>query len=440
MLPFFLILLLSLFVFYSISFMMKKGHDLHALSFFTLYIYTIFTQIGYVYFPELSDFYGAYFGPLLFYKYWAFMFFSFVFAFLLYLKINPAIDKKNIFSVRLSSSNYGEYCFFLFTILIYIILRLYFSMYRELFSYGGGNSMGGPWFGIGYWIFTICTFILYTLFRDNVNNNKKRILSMILFFICILFFLQVSVASGSRSSIFYFFISLCVYELFPIIKSVNKKKEIFALIVSGFILFNILGTLREIRSSEENINISSLLNYEKSESVIEDANLSTNILLQDYFLPSHTLFLSMQYNIIDPLEVMRSNLANSFVGIDYPFLTTTIMKIGLGQDNDRGVGWAYHTFVEGYNVIGMSGVFYNALFWNLAMLLWIRLTQSNNVRFNQVMVGLIALLVAFTARGQFSVFIKFYWLVLLPGSILVLLANNSTIAFFSRMKLVNKNK
>ena len=77
--------------------MLKKGHDLHALSFFTLYIYTIFTQIGYVYFPELSDFYGVYFGPLLFYKYWAFMFFSFAFAFLLYLKINPAIDKKIFF-------------------------------------------------------------------------------------------------------------------------------------------------------------------------------------------------------------------------------------------------------------------------------------------------------------------------------------------------------
>ena len=54
---------------------MKRGHDLHALAFFMLYIYTIFAQIGYAYFPELSDLFGAYFGPMLFYKYWAFMFF-----------------------------------------------------------------------------------------------------------------------------------------------------------------------------------------------------------------------------------------------------------------------------------------------------------------------------------------------------------------------------
>ena len=50
--------------------MVVKGHDLHALAFFTLYIYTIFAQIGYVFFPELSKLYNAYFGEKLFYEYW----------------------------------------------------------------------------------------------------------------------------------------------------------------------------------------------------------------------------------------------------------------------------------------------------------------------------------------------------------------------------------
>ena len=76
MLPLFFIIIFSLFVYYSIKVMIKRGHDLYALSFFSLYIYTIFAQIGYAYYPELSMFVGAYFGPNLFYKYWAFMFFS----------------------------------------------------------------------------------------------------------------------------------------------------------------------------------------------------------------------------------------------------------------------------------------------------------------------------------------------------------------------------
>ena len=96
MLPLFLILLLSLFVFYSIRVMLKRDHDLHALAFLTLYIYTVFAQIGYVYFPELSQLYGVYYGQTLFYKYWTFMFLSFLFTFLLYLKINPKGQKKTV--------------------------------------------------------------------------------------------------------------------------------------------------------------------------------------------------------------------------------------------------------------------------------------------------------------------------------------------------------
>ena len=73
MLPLFLIIILSLFVYYSIKVMIKRGHDLYALAFFSLYVYTIFAQIGYAYFRELSMLEDAYFGPQLFYDYWIFI-------------------------------------------------------------------------------------------------------------------------------------------------------------------------------------------------------------------------------------------------------------------------------------------------------------------------------------------------------------------------------
>ena len=433
MLPLFLILILSLFVFYSIRFMMKRGHDLHALAFFMLYIYTIFAQIGYAYFPELSDLAGAYFGPMLFYKYWAFMFFSFFFTFLLYKKMNPANDKKDIYIVKSTSLNYGEYFFFLIAILIYLALNLYFERYRGLFGYGGGNSMGGPWFGIGFWIFTLCNFILYTLARDKSNTIKKRIFSFILFLLCLLFFLEVTIAAGTRSPILYFFMGIAFYELSPIIKTIKyQKRNIFILMVSAFFVISALTILRDIRTQGENIGFSSIFNHESSESQFSDQDLSTTILSQDYFLPSHTLFVSMQFNIIDPLEVVKSNLANSLVLLKYPFLSNTILKRGLGIENDRGVGWAYHYFVEGYNALGLLGVFYNALFWNLFMALWSRLSRSNNRRHNKAMLSISVLVIALVMKGQTSAFIQFYWMILLPGLVLLLLANNSTIAFFRR--------
>lgn len=437
MLPLFLIFLLSLFVFYSIRFMMKREHDLHAFAFFTLYIYTIFAQIGYAYFPELSALSGAYFGPMLFYKFWAFMFFSFVFTFLLYRALNPRNYKKNSYIVKSTSLNYGEYFFFAIAVLLYLILSQYFSTYRGIFGYGGGTPMGGPWFGIGFWIFTLCTLILFTLFRDRSNNTKKRIFSFVLFLIFFSFFIQVAIASGIRSTILYFFISLAFYELSPIIKTFKfQKRKIFIFAVSSIFVISMLTTLRTLRQQGEDINFSSFTSYESSETQFSDQTLGVSILMQDYYLPSHTLFISMHYSIIDPAEVAKSNLANSLIKVKYPYLSTTIVEQATGHRDERGGGWAYHYFVEGYNAVGLLGVFYNALFWNLGMILWIRLTQSNNRRHNKAMLSIAVLVIVLVMRSQTSAFIQFYWLILLSGLALLLLANNSTIAFNRRRKLL----
>jgi hypothetical protein len=420
--------------------MLKREHDLYALSFFSLYIYTIFAQIGYAYFPELSMFVDAYFGPNLFYKYWAFMFFSFVFSFLLYKKFNFKVVKRYVYSVKPASKNYGEYFFFLIVITLYLMLNLYFYNNRVLFGYGGGQTMGSPWFGIGFLVFQTCTFILYMLFRDKSNRINKRVFSFIVFILCFLFYLQISVAAGSRSHILYFFIACAIYELSPIINTIKyKKRKVFMVLVSGIVVLNFLSTLRLIRNQNQqkgqDTNFSSLSNFDSSDSNNLDENLSSAILLQDYYLPSHTLFISLNHKIIDPIEVVKSNFANSFIGFDYPFLTNTIMERGLGFDNVRGVGWAYHYFVEGYNAMGLNGVFYNALFWNLCMILWVRLTRSNNKKHNKSMLAILALIIALSVKGQTATFIRFYWLILLPALALLLLANNQKIAFFRRKRL-----
>ena len=180
------------------------------------------------------------------------------------------------------------------------------------------------------------------------------------------------------------------------------------------------------------IDFSSFSQHESSDSKFSDQSFFENILLQDYYVPSHTLFISMHYNIIDPIEVFISNCANSLIKLKYPFLSTKIVERVTGSSDERGAGWAYHYFVEGYNAIGLAGVFYNALFWNLGMLLWVRLTQSNNRRHNKAMLSISILIIVLVMRSQTSAFVQFYWLILLPGLGLLLLANNSKFAFFKR--------
>jgi len=439
MLPLLLILVLSIYVYHCVRFMLRRGHDLHALAFFVLYVYTVFTQIGYAYFPAYSILVGAYFGPTLFYKYWIFMFLSFVFTFLLYKKMFPKNDMRNSYYLKPTNSRLGENLFFLFCILLFITLNIYFHTFRSSFGYGGGNPMGGPWFGIGFWIFIVCTLILFVFFREKSNTKFKRMLSGMLFLVFILFFLQVSIASGVRSNILYIFLSLAFYELFPLVTKIKfQKRKIFALAIGSFFVFSLMGDLRLARQSGLDLNFSLLFSSEVERA--PNQNLAQSILMQDYFLPSHTLFISMNYEIIDPIEVTKSNLANSLVLLKYPFLSTTIVETATGVDYERGGGWAYHYFVEGYNFLGMFGIFYNALFWNLGMLLWFKLGQSNNKMLNKFMLTLSVLTIVLVMRSQTSAFIHFYWLVLLPGLVLYLMANNSLVRFYKKTKLLNKNE
>lgn len=431
MLPLLLIIILSLFVYYSINVMLKRGHDMHAIAFFSLYIYTVFTQVGYAYFPDFSILIGAYYGPMLFYNYWAFMFLSFVLSFLLYKHINPANNKRYFYIVKNTKQKHMNFIFICITVVLYIILTLYFSNNRDMFGYGGGTPMGSSLFGIGFWVYTICILILYTLIRENTYSNAKRIISLIVFIPCIIFFFKVSIASGVRGTLLYFFVAIACYELCPFYKILkfNKSKIIISIFVAIY-LFNILSTLREIRILGEEINFSSLSSsYEIGESQFSNQSLQRKILMQDYYNPSHTLFISMHYGIIDPIEVIKSNFANSLIKLKYPYLTTMIVGEASGQTFDRAEGWAYHYFVEGYNALGFIGIFYNAIFWNFGMILWIRLTQSNNNRHNKQMLPILGLVIIITMRGQTSQFIQFYWLILLPGLILLMLANNSIIIF-----------
>ena len=142
----------------------------------------------------------------------------------------------------------------------------------------------------------------------------------------------------------------------------------------------------------------------------------------------------MHYDIVDPIEVLKSNLANSLIKLDYPFLTYTITERVTGSKEERGAGWAYHYFVEGYNAAGFLGIFYNALFWNLGMIFWIQLTRSNNKKHNRFMLSISVLIIMLVMRSQTSAFIQFYWLILLPGLVLSLMANNSSIAFIKYKK------
>jgi hypothetical protein len=434
MLPLLLIILLSLFVVFAVKVMISRGHDLHAFAFFILYVYTVFAQIGYAYFPELSIFIGAYFGPDLFYKYWVFMFLSFFFSYLIYKKFNKINSIKCYYRVKSSKNNSGILLFLFLTISLLIVLFLYFKNNRALFGWGGGSPMGSPWFVIGFRIFTIITFFNYVFVRQKLNKIYFRILFTILFLIYFSFFISVTVAAGNRSDILYFFIAVSFYELSPIGESLKyQKRKVFTLLLTGFFLVNFLMVILALRSQTSELSISKIVNYQNNETKDNDVSLPTKILLQDYYSPSHPLFISMQYKFVDPLETIKSNIANSLVLFKYPFLTQTIVS-KVDSNIERGGGWSFHLFVEGYNALGMLGFFYNGIFWNLGLGFWLILSKSNNSEHNKIMSAIVIFLIVNTMRGQTCSFVQSFWMTLLPSIGLLLLMTNSKIKFIKHGK------
>lgn len=415
--------------------MIKKGDDVYALAFFVLYLYTFFVQIGYVYFPDLSKFINAYFGIDLFYYYWLFMAASFFFSFILYRRLKKIYFKRPFYGIKHTGRKYGRSFFYLISILLYLLLNIYYYKNKELFGWGDGNPMGTQWFGLGFGFYTIITLILYFIFRNNPIRWIDSKFAFLLFLIFVLFFLEISLAAGARSNILYFCLSIMFYELSPIVNTFKKnRKKIVIATISLFFIINFLSIISSIRNQESSITFSKLFSSPPETNLQNDAVLSQKILLQDYYAPSHLLFISMNYKIIDPVETLKSNFFNSLVGFNYPFLTQTITsKAGLNYS--RGEGYGYHYFVEGYNALGWFGVFYNAIFLNLGLSFLISLAKSNNqVHNRKILAILVLLLVGLMRSGQTCNFIRAFWMVLIPSLIMLLMSSNQTFYLFRNEK------
>src|SRR5207244_11906391 len=74
------LLIASFVVFFCITWwlVLKTRDDIFAVFYTLLFVYTIFTQFAYVFYPDVAVRALVYFGPELFYPYWQFVFLSFV--------------------------------------------------------------------------------------------------------------------------------------------------------------------------------------------------------------------------------------------------------------------------------------------------------------------------------------------------------------------------
>lgn len=416
-------ILMALFsIFFLVSFRILLRHDdLLAVFYASLFIYTIFTQIGYGAFPNFAKGAGWYFGRDIFYDYWLFISLSFgvIFGLLWVL-------------VHIRSSNHPAFImvwrplpissFILYGVGgVFILLMIYHlrSNQDSLTYVSITFSEGGQIFAFSSAVLVLLMLAYYAKFRRLAYSRGARALAFVFWGVSLFILIILAILTGDRSLIVSLFMALVAYELVPFEfawRKVNKKLVVIGIL--GVLSLLMMQRIALIRGYGEpslalfaNPSIQSIVSTDAIESLV----------LQDYFAPSFPLIASMYYEYIDPGEVLRSNFYNTLVFQDYPYLSETVGR--LLAPTTRKQGFAYYILTEGYNMAGWGGILYNGIVVVGLLAIWRRIKSSDNKNFNRFMSAVMISLVIPMVRGQSIYFLRNIYMTLLPAIFLYYLVS-----------------
>lgn len=310
-------------------------------------------------------------------------------------KENNCIEKKRSIKVRLA---YFIIIFILLIQCLVILLSFGDISYQHLASVEYKKSH--PLLTFGSMLFLVSKpLILLLLFKYLSSIRFERRFCMLLLLWSISQNFMYGTLAGSRSGI----LSILIAVIFAIYG--QMKVSLKNSIKMGFVALAILGIMQGIRSfrTEGDVNVG----YEEYA-----------ILQNDYADPAMTTLAAIEYNAIDPIEVIISNVTRIFPFVDYPYLYITITEMFAPGLADEANAFGFYIFTEGYMFAGMLGFIYNVIIIGGLLLYWRRLGRTNNKQYN---IFILALMMSFffaMVRAQSVWFIRNLWQYIIPISIL----------------------
>lgn len=396
-----------------------KRDVLFGVVYFFLFIYTVFAQIGYAYFPELSMFIQAYFGPEIFYDVNLFVTLSFIAFFLCFLFLHRYVVRKPAYVIVQSRPRLSM-LFYMVVICHLFSMALYFFANYDSISYITSSDedyrtqagLANTLFGMGFKLSVAVNLLLYFLYRVRMKTapsiNHFAILSLLI--LEIVLFVAISVKLGSRTDPLALTIAIAVLEILlgreqGRFVPLNKWKWAKILLLIGGVLYGLI-QIEKIRNPD----------------AVAVESMAELILLKDYYAPSHILIAAMALDYVEPGEVLVSNSANALILLKQPYLQTTVADLFNPGVSSRSASYAFYLFSEGYIAMGWLGFLYNGLVVFAGVALWRRLANSNSSYYNLFMISLVATQAANIARSQSSYFVKDIYMFFIPAMLLFFLA------------------
>lgn len=319
--------------------------------FFLIYLYTFPAYNAYVFFPVFFEYIGVYkLHQDGVYFTGIYLIISLLVGFAAY---NYGSNKNSSFDISCLPALSRGFAYLLFILMSIFYVFLIFN-FKDLFSWGAGQSNIPGFFWIYFRIFEVVTFFwLLSLFG---NFNFKFICAFLVFILT----LFVNFKSGNRSDILYLLLGFAFIKL----NKLNFEFNLFNL-CSFLSLVALILTLLQMIYLFRSMNISSLdfseiLNFIADFYFLGDDSaisyLNQSIHVQDYFAPAATLPMAINQDTITWLDAAESILGNIVPGFGY--LTTSDLVVSqYGLSFDRGTGFAYNFLTDGFLLFGFLGAF-----------------------------------------------------------------------------------
>lgn len=233
-------------------------------------------------------------------------------------------------------------------------------------------------------------------------------------------YVAMNLKGGTRASVISLLIALLVYEarLLDRLRPATRYRKYLQFGLPGLVavvFLNVVNVMRQIDPGASPLDYVAMM---LSVNAI-DAFLGANFLFQTYSIPPVLLLSSMHNQFIDPVTVTISNVANSLVLLDYPYLSTIVSTItNPTVEANRRAGYAYSILVEGYNFMGFWGFAYNAVVFCLGVSLWRFILKTRDEQAGRIASALFVLPILSILFGQSALFVKMSYLSLIPGMLL----------------------
>tara|TARA_R110002051_G_scaffold16182_2_gene48944 strand:+ start:750 stop:1943 length:1194 start_codon:yes stop_codon:yes gene_type:complete len=364
--------------------------------YFFLFIYSIFALFGYLFLPGLSESIYAYFGDDVGYEAAYFCFASLAGFFFLNYALLRRRKVTRVVSVSISPSitPIGLATLGVLTVVFTIMLIINFEQLSWYLSdYVGAMGAGISIFLALYKISVGLLLVCYCIVRSNINSGRVFVVLSLLYFLA---FAIASIRLGNRTDPAAFMLGVMVFEL-------GRRKLSFR----TFFWTGAAGIVAVIALS--------LIEHFRYAGGGGEREFVARIVQNDYYAPAHMLFAAIAYDFVRPIEVIKSNSANAFILLNYPYLHETVTDLFKLNVATRAQGYAFYIFTEGWMALGKLGFIYNWIIPTAGLMLWRNIARTNNPFVNNVIISLMACMTINLVRSQSSYFVKYIYTFIIPA-------------------------